>query len=145
MFYKISLTIFLSEFQDLTDNLIRGTDELKQRIEDDKKEMVEKLEGETTVIKARIETVKEESKNEAQRLEGEMTKGKESLSERLRKENEEIQCRMKRDAEERAKREIDMKAGNNWTGQNIKIINHNIFSASTQNQNKIIKYEQQEP
>ena len=104
--------LFLVEFQDLTDNLIRGTDELKQRIDDDKKEIVEKLEGETTVIKARIETVKEESKNEAKRLEGEMTKGKESLSERLRKENEEIQARMKRDAEERAKKEIDMKAGN---------------------------------
>ena len=100
------------EFQDLTDNLIRGTDELKQRIDDDKKEIVDKLEGETTVIKARIETVKEESKNEAKRLEGERTKGKESLSERLRKENEEIQARMKRDAEERAKKEIDMKAGN---------------------------------
>ena len=104
--------MFLVEFQDLTDNLIRGTDELKQRIDDDKKEIVEKLEGETTVIKARIETVKEESKNEAKRLEGDMTPGKESLSERLRKENEEIQARMKRDADERAKRETDMKAGN---------------------------------
>ncbi len=39
-----------------------------------------------------------------------MTKGKETLAERLRRENEEIQARMKKDAEERAKRETEMKA-----------------------------------
>ncbi len=98
--------------RDLTQTMVKGTEELKQKLEEDKKELVEKLDGETGLIKARIETVKDETKNEQKRLETEMTKGKESLAERLRRENEEIQARMKRDAEERAKRETEMKAGN---------------------------------
>ncbi len=97
--------------RDLTQTMVKGTEELKQKLEEDKKELVEKLDGETGLIKARIETVKDETKNEQKRLETEMTKGKESLAERLRRENEEIQARMKRDAEERAKRETEMKAG----------------------------------